>query len=131
MTPTASPFSLTAIGTVRGRVSRPELCLTEIEREIRSLFEKHGLLDRAPFESMSVVIHLGDANHEPKVWGVDARYSVLEIAVGVPFAQVRRHERTQVCDVMRNATFDAVLAGCQQWGLPDEGLRAARQPTAE
>ena len=124
---TSSPFVLTAIGTIRGRVSRRELCLSKIEAELESLLVAHQILDGAPFKSISVVIHLGEADVPPRIWGVDNKYSVLEAAIGVPFAEVRRREPEHICAVMRRAAIEALIAGCGSHSLPVDALIAAQR----
>lgn len=125
MTMTSSPFVLTAIGTIRGRVSRRELCLSKVEEELASLLDKHQILRDATFNSISVIIHLGEAHIPPRVWRVDKRHGVLEAAIGVPFAAVRRRDAEHVCDVMRRAALEALIAACQSHGLPADGITAA------
>jgi hypothetical protein len=122
-------FVLTAVGTSRGRVSRPELCLQTVETDVKERLLSSRLFDRATFQSISVVIHLGEASHPPKVWGVSRKFSELEVAVGIPFSAVKNREPLRVCEVVREAAVAAVLAGLEAEGLLDIDLRRALDVT--
>lgn len=119
------PFALTAIGTIRGRVSRRELCLASIESELSLVVFTERVFDAAAFTSISVVVHLGEAFLPPRVWGIAPQSGTLEVAVGVPFAEIRRREPHYVCAVMRKAAVEALVAGFERYGLPVTDLQAA------
>ena len=115
--PDVAPFSLTAIGTIRGRVSRPELCLSAVESELSAVARRCGVGPDNPVRSVSVVIHLGAEDVPPHVWGLRKVSRELEVAVGVRFADVRRKDRDVVCQVMRAAAWQALVAACHHVGL--------------
>jgi hypothetical protein len=127
----SSPLSLTAIGTVRGRVSRRELCLSEIQRELTELLLEGRFLDGAPFGSVSIVVHLGEEKVAPRVWGIHRPSSELEIAVGVPMTAVRRKKTPQICGVMRQAAVDALIVGLGQHGIPTDAFVTPRSEAVD
>jgi hypothetical protein len=118
-------FSLTAIGTVRGRVSARELCMSLIEGEVDEILVRHSILDGAPFSRISLVIHLGEARVDTQIWGIDPELAELEVAIGVPFAEVRRKDRKVGCDVIRKAAIEAVTAVAFRYDLPVRPLAEA------
>lgn len=114
-----SVIAVTAVGTVRGRVTRRELCLNTIEAELDSILKgRTELLKGAPFRSLSIVVHLGADAFDPIVWAVNSGRE-LELSVGVAFADVRRSQPAAVCRRMRQAVVDAVVAGLDAHGLMD------------
>ena len=116
------PLSLTAVGTIRGRVSRPELCLSPVERELGALLADRRVLEGSHVVSVSVVIHLGTVAEAPRIWGIHEPSSELEVAVGVPLATVRRKDKPEVCRIVRSAVLQSLIAACEHLGVPTTAL---------
>lgn len=121
---------VTAIGTVKGRVSWPEFCLGPAQREARELVEETVALGQAPFDQIEVVLDLGAGGYPPEVRPLRRR-ATLEVIVGLPLHHVRRLVRDKdcdtVCSIVRVPILEAVASGLRRHGLPAQAVEAALQ----
>ena len=119
-------ISLTAIGTVRGRVRGDELCLNPIERELADLLDL-DLAGQSPgFSQVHLTIHLGESFIKPKVWRRLDPVLGLMVAVGAPMVAVRRKPLSEVCPVVRLVATQAVIEALSARKLACPRLQALR-----
>jgi len=86
--------------------------------EFEPYFLSNKLLEKTPFQVVSLIIRYGSKCGEPEIGKINKLYSELEVSVELPMEEVRKLKYDDLRECFRNATLDSLIAIAKKYDLP-------------
>jgi hypothetical protein len=114
---------LGGVSLVKGRVKEAGVAMREICDDLEPLLREEDFVERAPFETVSLIIRFGERESLDPVYDrIDRRHNELPVSIEMKLDSLRLANKEAVKGIFLDAVIKVLLDVAKQYDLPKERL---------